>query len=95
MYYEKLSKLPCEEDMTHEFKGHRNFCIEELPKWALASKTEKASRKPISRWVYVKFYCSADKVCDCLCILHLKRLSSFKEGKPSITHIPAMSLFRL
>lgn len=48
-YYIRGSTLAIEEDMTHEFKGHRNLCVEELPSWTQESKLEKASRKAISR----------------------------------------------
>lgn len=48
-YYVRGSILSIEEDMTHEFKGHRNLCAEELPIWAQETKLEKASRKAISR----------------------------------------------
>ncbi|KAK7507560.1 hypothetical protein BaRGS_00001495 [Batillaria attramentaria] len=48
-YYVRGSTLPFEEDMTHEFKGHRNLSVQELPSWTKESSNEKASRKAISR----------------------------------------------
>ena len=47
-YYIQGSIVPFEEDMTHEFKGHRNFAVEEIPVWARERKTDGASRKPVS-----------------------------------------------
>ena len=43
------SILPAEEDMTTEFKGHRNLVRLEVPPYATEQKTEKASRKHTSR----------------------------------------------
>ena len=48
-YYIRGETVPFEEDMYHEFKGHRNLCVEELPPWTKESKTERASRQAISR----------------------------------------------
>ena len=48
-YYIRGETAPFEEDMFHEFKGHRNLCVEELPPWTKESKTERASRQAISR----------------------------------------------
>ncbi|XP_059145889.1 protein tofu-2-like [Physella acuta] len=48
-FYTKFQKMPFEEDATHEFKGHKNICKEELPKWTLETSQKKGSRKPISR----------------------------------------------
>ena len=48
-YYIRGETVPFEEDMVHEFKGHRNLAVEELPPWTQESKTEKASRKAASR----------------------------------------------
>lgn len=52
-YYIQGSTLSFEEDMTHEFKGHRNLCEEELPEWAKKTKVERASRKPVSRFDFI------------------------------------------
>ncbi|ESO98238.1 hypothetical protein LOTGIDRAFT_159033 [Lottia gigantea] len=49
-YYIRGNIVPFEEDASHEFKGHRNLCVEELPPWTqVNSRTEKASRKAVSR----------------------------------------------
>ncbi|XP_060589221.1 uncharacterized protein LOC132744510 [Ruditapes philippinarum] len=48
-YYVRNTVVPFEEDFTHEFKGHRNICVEDLPPWTQESKTEKASRRAVSR----------------------------------------------
>lgn len=37
------------EDKQNEFKGHKNFCVEDLPKWAFVKGTLRRSRKAISR----------------------------------------------
>ena len=50
-YYIRGETAPFEEDMVHEFKGHRNLCVEELPPWTRASETERASRQAISRYM--------------------------------------------
>ncbi|KAK6185162.1 hypothetical protein SNE40_007455 [Patella caerulea] len=50
-YYIRGSIVPFEEDAMHEFKGHRNLTIEELPPWTQESKTEKSSRKSVSRTI--------------------------------------------
>ncbi|XP_053401077.1 uncharacterized protein LOC123549662 [Mercenaria mercenaria] len=49
-YYVRNTVVPFEEDFTHEFKGHRNICVEDLPPWTQESKTEsKPSRRAVSR----------------------------------------------
>ncbi|XP_076455854.1 schlafen-like protein 2 isoform X2 [Babylonia areolata] len=48
-YYTKGDILPFEEDNRNEFKGHLNLCKEEIPVWAKGKKTERSTRKPISR----------------------------------------------
>ncbi|CAL1528057.1 unnamed protein product [Lymnaea stagnalis] len=48
-YYVKYEIIPYEEDMCHEFKGHKNLCKEELPRFSTDSGVKKGSRKPVSR----------------------------------------------
>ncbi|GFN80037.1 schlafen protein [Plakobranchus ocellatus] len=48
-YYTKYQKMPFEEDLFHEFKGHKNLSVDQLPKWTQATKWERASRKSVSR----------------------------------------------
>ncbi|XP_046550526.1 uncharacterized protein LOC124260293 [Haliotis rubra] len=48
-YYRQKDVVAIEEDATHEFKGHRNLAVEELPPWTKERKTMKASRKAVSR----------------------------------------------
>ena len=43
------SQLPFIEDKHHEFKGHTNLCVEDLPKWAYIKGTMRRSRRAISR----------------------------------------------
>ena len=45
------SVLPFGEDGTHEFKGHRNLAVEELPPWCYVPGTNRRSRRAISRYV--------------------------------------------
>ncbi|KAL9975322.1 hypothetical protein ACROYT_G012475 [Oculina patagonica] len=47
--YVKNSVVPFEEDSTHEFKGHRNISVEELPPWCYIPGTDRRSRKAVSR----------------------------------------------
>ncbi|XP_064398245.1 schlafen-like protein 2 [Halichondria panicea] len=49
MSYKLGSVLPLEEDSLHEFKGHRNLAVEELPRWAFIPGTNRRSRTPVSR----------------------------------------------
>jgi hypothetical protein len=42
MYFELLNYL---------LLGHRNICVEDLPPWTQESKTEKASRRAVSRYI--------------------------------------------
>lgn len=48
-FYVKNSVVPFEEDSTHEFKGHRNISVEELPPWCYIPGTDRRSRKAVSR----------------------------------------------
>ncbi|XP_046648558.1 uncharacterized protein LOC124338516 isoform X1 [Daphnia pulicaria] len=43
--YVKEERLTVEEDMLHEFKGHRNFSKDDIPQAAIINKTQR----PISR----------------------------------------------
>ena len=52
-YYIRGTTAPFEEDMLHEFKGHRNLSVDELPPWTQESKTEKASRRAASRYMSI------------------------------------------
>ena len=47
--YTRGSVLPFGEDATHEFKGHRNLAVEELPPWCFVPGTQRRSRRAISR----------------------------------------------
>jgi len=49
-YYIRNTEVPFEEDMFHEFKGHRNLAVEELPPWTQDTAKEKASRRAVSRY---------------------------------------------
>ncbi|RUS88083.1 hypothetical protein EGW08_004136, partial [Elysia chlorotica] len=48
-YYLKFQKMPFEEDLFHEFKGHKSLSTDQLPKWTQATKWERGSRKAVSR----------------------------------------------
>ncbi|XP_068722727.1 uncharacterized protein [Montipora capricornis] len=48
-FYFLDSVIPYDEDKTHEFKGHRNIVVEDLPPWCYIPGTEKRSRKAVSR----------------------------------------------
>ncbi|XP_048752200.2 uncharacterized protein LOC125663844 [Ostrea edulis] len=48
-YYIRDSVVPFEEDMYHEFKGHRNLSVEELPPWTKETNKDRASRRAVSR----------------------------------------------
>lgn len=48
-YYVMGEVLPFEEDSTHEFKGHCNICVEDLPPWAFIKGTMRRSRRAVSR----------------------------------------------
>ncbi|XP_077861506.1 schlafen-like protein 2 [Saccoglossus kowalevskii] len=52
-YYVRHSVVPFEEDVTHEFKGHRTLCIEDLPEWSSINRgdRERRSRQSISRTI--------------------------------------------
>lgn len=49
-YYIRDSVVPFEEDMYHEFKGHRNLSVEELPPWTKETNKDRASRRAVSRY---------------------------------------------
>ena len=51
-YYVRNTVVPFEEDATHEFKGHRNLAVEELPPWCFIPGTDRRSRRAASRFVY-------------------------------------------
>ncbi|XP_044175611.1 uncharacterized protein LOC114965074 isoform X1 [Acropora millepora] len=48
-FYVVDSVVPFEEDATHEFKGHRNIAVEELPSRCYFPGTDRRSRKAVSR----------------------------------------------
>ena len=50
-YYILNNKVSFEEDGTHEFKGHKNISVEEIPAWRIvdASGCEKQTRTSVSR----------------------------------------------
>ncbi len=52
-YYKYEERLPFVEDSTHEFKAHKNLCVEELPRWAFIPGTMRRSRKAASRLLHV------------------------------------------
>jgi len=48
-FYIRKSLVAVEEDEYNEFKGHRNFAVEELPPWCFHRHTTRRSRKAASR----------------------------------------------
>lgn len=48
-YYFTESKIPVDEDLTHEFKGHLNFTKEQVPPFAMDPKFDRPTRQPISK----------------------------------------------
>lgn len=48
-FYIRKSLVAVEEDEYNEFKGHRNFAVEELPPWCFHRNTTRRSRKAASR----------------------------------------------
>ncbi|XP_025084686.1 uncharacterized protein LOC112558434 isoform X2 [Pomacea canaliculata] len=48
-YYIRGRTLSFEEDGAHEFKGHRNLCVEEIPYFSRGTDKVHSSRKAISR----------------------------------------------
>ncbi|CAH1269551.1 Hypp4201 [Branchiostoma lanceolatum] len=49
LFYIRDSVVDVEEDFNHEFKGHRNLAVEELPSWCYQPGSERRSRRAISR----------------------------------------------
>ena len=49
-FYKLGEVLPFSEDKTHEFKAHKNVCVEDLPKWAFVKGTTRRTRKAILRF---------------------------------------------
>ena len=48
-FYLMNSELDVDEDATHEFKGHRNFSYEEMPRFVLYDASGKPTRQPLSK----------------------------------------------
>ncbi|XP_028392118.1 uncharacterized protein LOC114516757 [Dendronephthya gigantea] len=48
-FYRQGTIVAFEEDATHEFKGHRNLAVEELPPWCYIPGTDRRSRRAVSR----------------------------------------------
>ena len=48
-FYKFGEILPFTEDVTHEFKAHRNVCVEDLPHWCFTKGTMRRTRRAISR----------------------------------------------
>jgi len=48
-FYIKDTIVSFEEDETHEFKGHRNISVEEIPPWCRIAGSNRRSRKAVSR----------------------------------------------
>ncbi|KAI0234738.1 hypothetical protein LSAT2_014952 [Lamellibrachia satsuma] len=48
-YYVSGSTVPFDEDVTHEFKGHKNLSNEEIPPWTQIANSDRRTRGPVSR----------------------------------------------
>lgn len=51
-YYVKNEVLNIEEDQTHEFKGHRNISVYDIPPWCINADENIRTRNAISRYWY-------------------------------------------
>jgi hypothetical protein len=49
-YYVRNEVLNIEEDHTHEFKGHRNISVYEIPPWCINADENIRTRNAISRY---------------------------------------------
>lgn len=50
-FYTLGQVLPFCEDKTHEFKAHKNICVEDLPHWGFIKGTMRRTRRAVSRSV--------------------------------------------
>jgi hypothetical protein len=48
-YYLRGEVVGIEEDQIHEFKGHRNISIAEIPPWCINTSNNNRTRNAISR----------------------------------------------
>jgi len=48
-FYYAQSKIPVDEDLTNEFKGHLNFTKDQVPPFATDAKFDRPTRQPISK----------------------------------------------
>jgi hypothetical protein len=51
-YYVRNEVLNIEEDQTHEFKGHRNISVYDIPPWCINVEENIRTRNAISRYLY-------------------------------------------
>ena len=51
-YYVRNEVLNMEEDQTHEFKGHRNISVYDIPPWCINVEENIRTRNAISRYWY-------------------------------------------
>ena len=52
-YYVKGCVMEVEEDRTHEFKGHRDIAVEEIPPWCVdITDRNRKTRSAISRYYF-------------------------------------------
>jgi hypothetical protein len=51
-YYVRNEVLHIEEDQTHEFKGHRDISVYEIPPWCINADENIRTRNAISRYRY-------------------------------------------
>jgi hypothetical protein len=49
-YYIRNGVVAFEEDQTHEFKGHRNISVEDVPPWCINTSDNIRTRNAISRY---------------------------------------------
>ena len=51
-YYVRNEVLNIEEDQTHEFKGHRNISVHDIPPWCINLEENNRTRNAVSRYWY-------------------------------------------
>jgi hypothetical protein len=49
-YYIRNEVVSFEEDQTHEFKGHRNISVADIPPWCIKGFNNITTRKAVSRY---------------------------------------------
>ena len=48
--------MDAEEDLYHEFKGHRSFAMEEVPMIAITNRTRRSISRYSQRFIYIHMF---------------------------------------